>query len=395
MIITSQKTTVKWHYSNKEHFTSFGYSFSKYGDEISVNVFELMSGSKVKIDVQCDYCDDIFKQRYNVVINRNKHFCNRKCYENYLSSNGSPNNTRVKINCSYCDKEIEVKNYRYENLINGNQESICCSRDCQNKLIGEKNRGVNSPNYKGNIKKSCEICNETFEVAQNRKESAKYCSVKCQRIGVGKQNIPKKLRNVTCDNCCKPIQKWEHILNRYEFHFCSNKCRLKYQGYFVSKQQNKIEDTACQKEVNNLLQKLGVSYENEKPFNYYAVDNYLTNNNLIIEVMGDYWHSNPNVYPNYADLNEMQLKRVKTDKSKFTYLKDKYGINVLYLWEHDINKNIDLCEKLIIEYIETNGILKNFNSFNYSINNGELELKQKIIHPHFLVANTKRQRSIV
>jgi hypothetical protein len=47
-------------------------------------------------------------------------------------------------------------------------------------------------------------------------------------------------------------------------------------------------------------------YLNEKQFQYFAVDNYLEEYNLIIEVMGTYWHCDNRFYPtvNY----EMQKK---------------------------------------------------------------------------------------
>ena len=62
------------------------------------------------------------------------------------------------------------------------------------------------------------------------------------------------------------------------------------------------------------------------------------------------------------------------DKRKHTFIKNKYGIEVLYLWETDVNENLELCKELIKLYIKNNGILENYHSFNYVLNNGKLEV---------------------
>lgn len=41
--------------------------------------------------------------------------------------------------------------------------------------------------------------------------------------------------------------------------------------------------------------------------------------------------------------------------------------------------NPELCDKLVIEYINNHGILKNYNSFNYHLENGNLLINNSII----------------
>ena len=52
------------------------------------------------------------------------------------------------------------------------------------------------------------------------------------------------------------------------------------------------------------------------------------------------------------------------------------------MWETDINKNEELCKKLIQEYINCNGILNNYHSFNYSIVESNLSLNSNTITPY-------------
>ena len=43
--------------------------------------------------------------------------------------------------------------------------------------------------------------------------------------------------------------------------------------------------------TNFLLDKNNIKYKREYPIEFYSIDNYLTESKLMIEVMGDYWHS--------------------------------------------------------------------------------------------------------
>jgi hypothetical protein len=113
----------------------------------------------------------------------------------------------------------------------------------------------------------------------------------------------------------------------------------------------------------------------------------------MIEIMGDYWHGIPLKYQ-YDELNKQQLKSVKQDKSKHTYTKKYHNIEILYLWERDINNNIELCWYLIQAYISNNGILKDYNSYNYSLIDGDLILKEQIIQPYFITQNPYRLQGV-
>ena len=53
----------------------------------------------------------------------------------------------------------------------------------------------------------------------------------------------------------------------------------------------------------------------------------------------------------------------------------------LYLWEKDINENIDLCWLLIQKYIANNGILDNYHSFNYHLDQNILILNDILVIP--------------
>ena len=81
--------------------------------------------------------------------------------------------------------------------------------------------------------------------------------------------------------------------------------------------------------------------------------------------MGDYFHGNPLKYPK-ENLNKMHLKNIRKDKAKHTYIKRYYDIDILYLWESDINNNIEKCKNIISIYIKNKGKIDKYHSYQYN-----------------------------
>lgn len=198
-----------------------------------------------------------------------------------------------------------------------------------------------------------------------------------------------------CTNCDKEIYVIPSNYNtRNSFgdnhNFCSKECYWEYRSkYYIGEksisanrkytdgQREKARitslensrkssrfDSKIQLKINDLLTKLKINYEREYIMGYYAVDNYLPDYNLIIEVMGDYWHGNPTIFNSEKYLlNKIQDRGIHIDKIKSSYIKNHYGINILYLWETDIENNLEKCRELILSYIANLGILPNYHSF--------------------------------
>ena len=99
--------------------------------------------------------------------------------------------------------------------------------------------------------------------------------------------------------------------------------------------------------------------------------------------MGDYWHSNPTT--KYKDAKSVaQQKTACRDKRKHTYVSKYYEIEILYLWESDIEYDTDMCEELIKKYVSNNGVLEDYNSYNYELLYDGLSLKKMVVPPLFL-----------
>lgn len=293
--------------------------------------------------------------------------------------------TGVYINCEYCGKEV----YKTQTVYNKAKHHFCSTR-CQ---VLQKHKDT----YE--IRK-CEICGKEFEVAKIGTQ--RFCSIQCQgkwqSTIIGDLNPRSQKIHLSCDWCGKDILVAPYRINENSNHFCSTNCRQTwYTNIFSQSEEWKEEsrkraaillankpvqvNSKPQQITNDILEQLDINYRNEEPVVYYAIDNFLTDTGLMIEVMGDYWHSNPLKYTN-EKINDRQKHIISRDKAKHTFVKNNYHTEILYVWEKDLTKRPDLCKALIEEYVNKRGILNNYNSFNYSLVNNHLTLNETIIKSH-------------
>lgn len=245
----------------------------------------------------------------------------------------------------------------------------------------------------------CLMCQSNFE--KSKKIGQRFCSISCQhewqKSNTGEQNIRYDKIIVYCGSCGKETPITRANEKRYKKHFCCSSCRQKWYASIWSQDENwknksrvraakimprrkDITNTKPQQIVNNILNGLNIQYQNEYIIDWYSLDNYLINLNLVIEVMGDFWHCNPIRYSNIRQT--VQRDRVSKDKAKHTYIKNKLQCEILYLWEFDILNEQELCVELVKEYISTKGHLPNYHSFNYKIDNQQLKLNNNIVVPY-------------
>jgi len=295
------------------------------------------------------------------------------------------------VKCENCGKIIYKTPYQYK---------IHKHHFCDNKCSAEYRT------KQSKIVKTCKFCGKDF---LDKKSSPKlFCSVECQinwQKGKVWRNTPDKIKT-KCDYCGNDIEVIPSIYERYQHHFCSKNCKLLWYSNVFSQSkewkdesrkravrilsENKIPTAYTKPHIKicNLLNELNINYETERPFDYYSMDIFLTDYNLPIEIMGDFWHSNPNLYISKDDIKyQFQKDRIIHDKFKHDYVNCFYNKQILYLWETDINKDLELCKLLILLFIKNNGILKNYNSFNYHVGkDGLININRRIISSYQEIA---------
>lgn len=277
-------------------------------------------------------------------------------------------------------------------------------------------------NFALKVMVQCETCGKNIikTVSTYLLNQYFYCCYECyytdkpNKIAKGKDSKFYTKIETACTECGKPMEIIPSALSKTNsdgehHHFCCNNCYYKFRSrYYVGeksslrfynpseeeKEKNKLKrfasshssnrfNTKPQLILNDLLDKMNIKYEREKVFGMTAVDNYLTEHDLIIEVMGDYWHGNPLKYNEEKyKLNKIQTRTILKDKQKRTYIKNHNHIDILYIWESDLYNNPNLCKKLIQLYIENNGILSEYWSFNYVLEKEELVIKKERIIPY-------------
>jgi very-short-patch-repair endonuclease len=184
------------------------------------------------------------------------------------------------------------------------------------------------------VKNNC-LPNKKINEVNNSKQNSKKRIYKSQKITPTKESNVKDLYILKNDT---PKER-------------------KHPEYGTSKLETKF--------ANNFLKKLGVKYQTqfkaESIGRYY--DFYIPSANLLIEIDGDYFHSYNLIY---EEMSPMQKKNKRVDKDKDKWAK-QHKINLIRIWEHDINDN----PSSVMEMLK-NELTKNTEKYNK-----ELEKKNR------------------
>lgn len=110
------------------------------------------------------------------------------------------------------------------------------------------------------------------------------------------------------------------------------------------------KETVPEKMVRLILDELGIEFKQEKYLKskLFRAD-FLVGANKVIEVNGDYYHANPEVY-SHKILTPLQVKNLKSDKLKMDFYKEN-GFEVLIVWERDLKFNLEKEKEKIKDFI--------------------------------------------
>lgn len=279
------------------------------GQQIDVKQSLIPKFSVIEVWCKCDSCDKLFlKKRRDI---RDKTYCSNEC-RNKGNVNPNPPKEKIKVNCEVCNTPIFVNESKYKK-----QEYFLCSRKCYSQHRSNKYHGKNTYNYQ-NLHENCKYCNQQFKTIEydlNNRESL-FCSQDCY---------------------------WLHRKENYK------------EVYFSGRRNSGRQETKPERMVREKLNEVGINYIQEFSIdNTYFADFYLNDHNIILEVYGDYWHVNPEIYGNgKREVNEMQKQKLKKDRMKEGYIKKK-GYELLILWEKEIYDNLDLAiNKKLLNRINT------------------------------------------
>ena len=295
---------------------------------------------------------NLIKQHYpnmfvNEFIEKHMPYRNKSQIVSFANKNGIVHDNKLKAEIGKENlKKIKTKNY---------------SKEGMPQLKGEE-----SPLYVCRIEINCSQCGKVMKKrpSQIKNKLNIFCSRKC-------------MGNWRSENCTGENNSNYGNGDAWTDEMRRNKAESSIKS--LLKLDNQQTVTKPQKIINELLNKLKIANIKEYNCKYYLLDNYLQDYNLGIEVHGNFFHCNPTMNVK----NSREVRIVGKDKSKHTYLKRYMGFETLYLWEYDIINNLELCEKLVLEYIEYNGRLMDYHSFNYELLDNKLNLKEELIPFHY------------
>jgi G:T-mismatch repair DNA endonuclease (very short patch repair protein) len=251
--------------------------------------------------VVCAGCGSLFECQGSY----KRQYCTKECMVKYYSSalvgEKNPNFRHGPKHCEGCNKQISK-----------NAKRFC--RKCQ----GERNKGEGNPFYG-----KCHSEKTRSAMSENHNGNAHWIGRKHSTTSRTKMSLSQK----KLMKCPERREKARAVL------------------LAATKKQMQFAPTKPELAVAKLLSDKGIRFEtNKKMYGKFLVDFYLPTG-TIIEVFGDYWHSNPIMFPNP---NAMQKLQMKKDTSRLAYLR-KCGHNAVVLWEHDILRAPEVVVKLLAD----------------------------------------------
>lgn len=124
----------------------------------------------------------------------------------------------------------------------------------------------------------------------------------------------------------------------------------------LRKKFSKTNSSNLEMKIKKLLNELNVEYVEQYliPNTLYKADFLIINSNLIIEVLGDYWHCNPRIYTT-GPKDKIQQRKIEDDNKKDKVI-NELQFNILYIWEYDINNNYNMVKNTLINNLnDANG----------------------------------------
>lgn len=328
MLVKNQKVEVTWLNTNKKWFESFGYTDYEKDKKFFVYPYELKPSSSIRVNVICDYCNEIYNTEYGVYNKAHKKypkdccskctgkkvseitFCKRKdkywkqledfCKEkDYELITNKDEYTNIKMKITYSCKKHGIKHGIMESMIHGHG---CI--DCKNE----------------NMVYIMQFDNEYIEQYINSFNGNKLLN-KEEYINVFEHNL-----NIRC-KCGRIYTTSFNNYKKADVRQCRKCSRL----------QSKNESY-----INSILKNMGIDFIVEKRFNDckdikpLPFDFYLPAYNLVIEYDGE-GHYMESFYKPYCDNPEVALEnRKRKDSIKNKYCKT-HGIDILRIpyWEKD------------------------------------------------------------
>lgn len=314
--------------------------------------------------MNCNYC------KSNIIdapisfkpesVNKLRVFCSDICFSKYKSKYGIGQKhsieTRQKIAASNSKPHSESRKLA---ISKAKKKKI--PEDILNKIESY----LKVPYYsKPLISKELNISLSDIERCINQLDNEEINSVELIRYKGGHYNNPSYQKPVL-DFLAKNIRKFskDEIKELFQLKskLPSKSFTMKYFGGTYRRKPIVFHKgkTAPELIVEKILIENGIDFEYNKMISvidncnnelWYSVDFVINQNQIFVEVQGDYWHANPKIYSR-NQLNGTQRNAVNRDRRKKAQIISKYQAPYFQIWENDIRNDTEIFKQQIKEII--------------------------------------------
>jgi len=290
----NKEKLVKWYYEDENSLTDIS-NKTKLSVGLVSNLFELYGVEKRSLSEGSKKAVDKFE---------------KTCKEKYGVSNPSKLDS-VKEK----KKETFLENYEVDNIFKADG-----FRDWVDQLMRDRHGKGSVPNKNGNG--GVDFHDEETRQRLSRKMKEWWDSLSNEEWKKRSEKGKQWWKNLSDEEKEKHVEKV----------FSSQK--------YESELEDKFEENVLKKLLDD------EQYRKQCFISGKAFDFYVPNSNLLVEVNGDYWHANPEIYDESDIISypggEVVVGEIrKRDQSKIN-LAEKTGYNVLEVWESDIENKTSL-----------------------------------------------------
>jgi G:T-mismatch repair DNA endonuclease (very short patch repair protein) len=280
-----------------------------------------------------------------------------------LTSKEVNRKTKIFIKCSLSG--LWIKRTYSERFLSKKQyvcpkSSVSAERNgMYGKHMSEKNKEIISKNSKGNKfrlgkkftkeqrDKRSKILfgsGNSFYGKKHSEETIKRISKSKIGKGLGKEN-PFYGKKHSEDAIRKIKEKGDLWRSKNKDLFIESCKNGAYKSMIV--QSGFEKKSSCETKVEEELIKRNLSYKYNKVYDKRYQYDFTINENILIEVQGNFWHANPKYYGDgLKPLNDIQKEKTKRDKEKYNWAITN-GFSIYYIWEDEIKeKNFSVLDSI-------------------------------------------------
>ncbi len=145
-------------------------------------------------------------------------------------------------------------------------------------------------------------------------------------------------------------KKYRKLINKAKKQAYLNPLSIKQDLEKKAKKMSK-KMTAPEKVFQSILKKYKIDFQPQFILGSKIFDFHLKESNVLVEINGDYWHGNPEVYEQFS-WYQIRVQKKDLDKRNIAIGR---GYNYLDVWEKDLNDD----KKSVVDRMVEMGIIKN------------------------------------